>query len=137
VPDLTLPCFVGGAPVALRALGQPTVINLWASWCDACQVELPQFQQLADSTGGQLLVLGVVTQDTADAAGSLATGLGITFPTLFDPSSHLQKALAQPVLPVTLFVDANGAVRHVDRSGALTLPELVDLVHQHLGLVVG
>jgi hypothetical protein len=56
---------------------------------------------------------------------------------LFDPSSRLQKALAQPVLPVTLFVDANGAVRHVDRSGALTLPELVDLVHQHLGLVVG
>ncbi len=137
LPDLTLPCFVGGSPVALRALGRPAVINLWASWCRPCRLELPHFQQLADSADDQVLVLGVVTEgDTTDAAGSLATELGISFPTVVDTSSRLHKMVAPQTLPVTLLVDANGVVRHVDRSGALTLPELVDLVHQHLGIVV-
>jgi thiol-disulfide isomerase/thioredoxin len=135
VADLTLPCFVGGTSVALRGLGQPAVINLWASWCEPCRTELPEFQRLADRANGKLAVLGVVTDDSRSAASSLAAELAITFPTMFDASSQLQHSVA-PVLPVTLFVDANGVVRHVDLSGALALSTLEDLVHQHLGVVL-
>jgi thiol-disulfide isomerase/thioredoxin len=136
VADLALPCAGGGQPVALRKLGQPAVLNLWASWCDPCRRELPEFQQLAAASTGQLLVLGVNTSDKTAASGALARGLGITFPTVLDSSGQLQRTVPSPTLPMTLFVDATGVVRHVDRSGALTLAELVDLVHQHLGLTV-
>jgi thiol-disulfide isomerase/thioredoxin len=135
VADLTLPCFAGGTSVALRGLGQPAVINLWASWCEPCRAELPEFQRLADRANGKVEVLGVVTDDSRSAASSLAADLAITFPTMFDASSQLQHSVA-PVLPVTLFVDANGVVRHVDLSGALALSTLEDLVHQHLGVVL-
>ncbi|MDT5029385.1 MAG: hypothetical protein QOE61_5811, partial [Micromonosporaceae bacterium] len=111
------------------------VINLWASWCGPCRAELPEFQRLADRANGKVVVLGVVTDDSRSAASSLAADLDITFPTLLDASSQLQHSVA-PVLPVTLFVDANGVVRHTDLSGALALSTLEDLVHQHLGVVL-
>lgn len=136
VADLTLSCFTGGAPVALRGLGQPAVINLWASWCEPCRAELPEFQRLAGETGGRFLVLGVVTQNTRPAAASLGADAGVTFPNLYDESAALLHAVAGSGLPVTLFVDAGGVVRHVDRSGALDLPTLRTLVGRHLGVVL-
>lgn len=134
VPAVTLPCFTGGAPVGLTGLGRPAVINLWASWCAPCRKELPEFQRLADVANERVAVLGVVTQDTRTAAASLAEDLGITFPALFDSSGLLQRAVAPPVLPVTLFVDAQGRVRHIDTTGALTLSTLEQLVQEHLGV---
>jgi thiol-disulfide isomerase/thioredoxin len=136
LPDISLPCMAGGRAVRLRALGEPTVINLWASWCGPCRTELPEFQRLADGAGGHVAVLGVVTGDSLTASSSLATDLGVSFPTLFDANSRLQKATPPLVLPMTLFVDAGGVVRHVDRSGALELSTLRDLVRQHLGVVL-
>lgn len=38
--------------------------------------------------------------------------------------------------PMTIFVDADGRVRHIDVSGALDDAQLAKLVRQHLGLVV-
>jgi thiol-disulfide isomerase/thioredoxin len=137
IADLTLPCLAGGSRVTLRALGQPAVINLWASWCPPCRTELPEFQKLADSTGGRLLVLGVDTGDTVNAASSAASDLGVNFPSVFDSSEELRRSVGKQFLPVTLFVDGQGLIRHVDTSGALTRDEMVDLVGQHLGLTVG
>jgi thiol-disulfide isomerase/thioredoxin len=136
LPDVALPCFTGGASVVLSKLGRPAVINLWASWCGPCRAELPEFQRLADRAGANLLVLGVVTGDTRGAASSLATDLGISFPALFDESGQLQRGVASMALPVTLFVDAGGELRHVDKSGVLTLVDLTQLTGTHLGVVV-
>jgi thiol-disulfide isomerase/thioredoxin len=136
LPDISLPCMAGGRAVSLRALGEPAVINLWASWCGPCRTELPEFQRLADGADGQVAVLGVVTGDSLTASSSLAADLGVSFPTLFDANSELQRATPPAVLPVTLFVDAGGVVRHVDRSGALGLSTLQDLVRQHLGVAL-
>jgi thiol-disulfide isomerase/thioredoxin len=134
VPSVTLPCFTGGAPVALAGLGRPAVINLWASWCAPCRQELPEFQRLADAANDTVAVIGVVTQDTQTAAASLAEDLGITFPTLFDSAAQLQRSVAPLVLPITLFVDAGGRLRHVHTTGALTLSTLERLTREYLGV---
>jgi thiol-disulfide isomerase/thioredoxin len=136
VPAVTLPCFTDGAPIALARLGRPAVINLWASWCAPCRAELPEFQRLADLAGNKIIVLGVVTGDRRSAAASLASDLGLSFPALFDESGQLGRDLATPALPVTLLVDADGGLRHVDKSGALTLAALRELASTHLGVVV-
>lgn len=130
-------CFTGGEPVALGALGKPALLNLWASYCGPCRTELPEFQRFAAQAGDQVAVIGVVTNDTRTAAASLATDLGITFPAVYDRGATLQKATTPSVLPVTLFVDAAGVVRHTDLSGALTLADLSRLTAQHLGVRLG
>lgn len=132
LPDLELPCFTGGAAVPLRALRGPVVINLWASWCAPCRAELPAFQRLADRAGGHLHVVGVDTRDRPAAAQSLATELGLTFPTLTDPGEKLRVAVKRSALPVTMFIDASGRVRHIHDSTALDDRALADLVGRHL-----
>jgi thiol-disulfide isomerase/thioredoxin len=132
---LTLPCFAGGAPVQLAALGRPAVLNLWASWCAPCRTELPVMQRFADASGGSVAVLGVVTGDTRDAAAAFAEDVGVTYPSVFDKDSALQRSGLMPlVLPVTLFVDAQGRVRHVEASSISDLSTLDSLAGQYLGV---
>jgi thiol-disulfide isomerase/thioredoxin len=134
LPRVVLPCFTEGEPVELAALGRPMVVNLWASWCEPCRTELPQFQAFADKHPGEIAVMGVVTEDTRAASASLAEDLQITFPALYDSGGMLRRALGGSALPVTLFVDAGGRVRHVARTGVLTVSTLEALAREHLGV---
>lgn len=136
LPDLGLPCFTGGEPVQLRSLRGPAVLNLWASWCAPCRKELPAFQRLAERSGGQLHVVGVNTRDDRAAAQGLATDLGLTFPTLFDPGETLRLRLERNVLPMTLFVDGQGRVRYLHDSSVLDDRSLTELVTRQLGVAV-
>jgi thiol-disulfide isomerase/thioredoxin len=131
---ITLPCFTGGEPVRLDRLGRPAVINLWASWCEPCQKELPELQAFADEMGERVLVLGVVTDDRWSAAAWLGIELEVSYPNLFDPDKTLLHALGRNVLPVTLVVTADGSVAATDVSGSLTVAELRALVSENLEL---
>ncbi|MEH0822992.1 MULTISPECIES: TlpA family protein disulfide reductase [unclassified Micromonospora] len=136
LPGLTLSCFTGGAPVALRDVRGPAVVNLWASWCPPCRKELPAFQRLSERTTGTLQVIGVNSRDTRTAAQSIGEDYGVRFPMLFDQGEALQRELGRNALPLTLLVDAQGRVRHTDATGALDDARLAALVRQHLGVQV-
>ena len=132
VPDVKLGCFDGGAAVALRSLGRPAVVNLFASWCQPCRQELPALQRLSDS--GRVLVLGVVTDDTRAKAADLGTELGVHFPAVVDPDKTLLTRLGRTGLPLTLFVDGTGHVAYVHNAAALTDATLAALVRDKLRL---
>jgi thiol-disulfide isomerase/thioredoxin len=134
LPDLTLPCFTGGEPVALARLGKPAVINLWASWCEPCRKELPALQAFADEVGDRVQVLGVDSFDNWSRAAFAGADFGVRYPSVFDPDRKLQNALGRNVLPVTLFVSADGSIRAVDASGTLNLDKLRTLARDHLGI---
>ncbi|RLP88114.1 MULTISPECIES: TlpA disulfide reductase family protein [unclassified Micromonospora] len=136
LPELTLACFTGGAPVALREVAGPAVINVWASWCPPCRKELPAFQRLSERTAGRLQVVGVNNRDSRDGAQSIGEDFGVRFPILVDQGEALQRALKRNAIPLTLFVDAQGRIRHIDTTGALDDARLAELVRQHLGLAV-
>ena len=135
LPDVSLPCFTGGAEVRLASLHGPAVINLWGSWCGPCRAELPIMQELADATAGRLRVIGVDTMDSRDAGASFGADQGVSFPTLFDPDKKLLSALGRANLPVTVFLGADGQ-RHVYTGKALDKPTLGGLVRAHTGVTV-
>ncbi|PZG07093.1 alkyl hydroperoxide reductase [Micromonospora craterilacus] len=136
LPELTLTCFTGGAPVALREVRGPAVVNIWASWCPPCRKELPAFQRLSERAEGQLRVIGVNSQDSRGAAQSIGEDFGVRFPMLVDQGEAVQRALHRKAFPLTIFVAADGRIRHIDTSGALDDARLTELVQQHLGLSV-
>ena len=137
MPAVTLPCFTGDRPVKLAALGRPAVINLWASWCEPCRTELPEFQRFADSAGDQVTVLGVITGDTRVGSASAGQDFGISFPAVFDPEESLRRGLGLVGIPITLFVDAHGGLRHVyHQAEPLTRSTLEELTRRYLGVVV-
>ncbi|MBQ1024463.1 TlpA disulfide reductase family protein [Micromonospora sp. C95] len=136
LPELTLTCFTGGTPVALRDVRGPAVVNVWASWCPPCRKELPAFQRLHERTDGQLRVIGVNSRDSREGAQSIGEDFGVRFPMLVDQGEAMQRALRRNAVPLTVFVDAQGRIRHIDSSGALDDARLAELVERHLGLTV-
>ncbi|HKS98265.1 MAG TPA: TlpA disulfide reductase family protein, partial [Rugosimonospora sp.] len=116
-------------------LGRPAVINLWASWCTPCRTEIPAIQRYAVRAGTRVTVIGVDTADTRTGGGSTIQDLGVTYPNLYDDRQQLLHGVGRADLPVTLFVDAHGGIRHVYSSGvALTEASLAQLVRTYLGV---
>lgn len=136
VPDLSLSCLAGGAQVRLAELRRPAVVNLWASWCAPCRLEMPAIQRYAMRAGARVAVLGVDTGDTRTGASSVIQDLKITYPNLGDDRQLLLHELGRSGLPVTVFIDAQGGVRHVYSGPPLTDASLGDLVATQLGVVL-
>jgi thiol-disulfide isomerase/thioredoxin len=136
LPELTLSCFTGGTPVALRDVKGPAVINVWASWCSPCRKELPAFQRLSARSAGRFQVIGVNSRDSRGGAQSIGEDFGVHFPMLVDQGDAFERALERNAFPLTVFVGADGRIRHTDSTGALDDARLADLVRQHLGVEV-
>ncbi len=109
VPAIVLPALDGGEPLDLGELRGPAVINLWATWCEPCRRELPEFQA-ASTDHGDVRFLGVdIGEDPSDAQAFLDE-LGVTFEQFADEEGELSDRLGVAALPVTLVVDADGEI---------------------------
>jgi cytochrome c biogenesis protein CcmG/thiol:disulfide interchange protein DsbE len=136
MPDVTLPCLGGGRDVDLAGLtGIPTVINFWAQSCGPCRVESPFIEEVHESMGDRVQVLGVDWQDTEPGAAiAFADELGITYPQLADPSGETRAPLAILGLPITVFVASSGRITHVESGPIDSVDQLESLIFDHLGV---
>ena len=91
--------------------GKPLIINVWASWCGPCRMEMGSLERLHRRFGGKTFnVIGVSTDDYRDAATTFVQKTGITFNTFIDSKLLLENMLGADRLPLTLLVDADGRV---------------------------
>lgn len=138
LPALTLPCLGGGHDVDLSSLKGPMVVNLWQAFCGPCREEMPALQAFYADHGDQVAVVGIDYQDVQpEAALQLVKKTGVTYPLVADPGGDLNGNGAFPRvrgLPYLAFVAADGSLAYVGAGGVSSEQELVDLVHEHLGI---
>lgn len=92
-----------------------TVVDFWASWCEACQSTMPVLDSLWRSKRRDgVMVIGVSVDDSAAVAASAAQELGASFPIVADPG--LASAYGVARIPLTFVVDRKGTVRWVGRD---------------------
>jgi cytochrome c biogenesis protein CcmG/thiol:disulfide interchange protein DsbE len=136
LPDVELECIaeVGSTKtVSLRRLGKlPTVVNLWGSWCVPCRQEMPDLQREYAGLAGKVRLLGVNTDDSAEAARATINQTQISWPSLADPEALVRAHIGQ-FMPATLFVAADGRIVH-RKFGRLDRAQFRQLVQDHLGV---
>ena len=111
-PDFTVYDADGNAVKLSDFLGQPVVVNFWASWCGPCQSEMPAFDAVAAEYAGQVAFLMVNLtdgyQETQAQAEAFLEEKGYAFPVYFDLDSDAAVTYGIYGIPVTFFIDAEG-----------------------------
>jgi len=91
--------------------GRPVLLNIWATWCAPCIVELPRLNKLqADAAPGTLAVVAVAvdTPDPMKVRNFLANRRWDALHPYLDPKNAFAKALDIKSIPVSLLIDRNG-----------------------------
>ena len=131
LPDVTMASLTGGHGVDVGELRNPTVVNLWASWCKPCKRELPIYQAFFAEHGEAVDVLGIDWQDVQpDAARDLATRSGVRYPLVVDDEPEIRAS----ALPKLILVDADGTIAYEEYVEIKSLDQLERLVQKHLGV---
>lgn len=125
-----LPAFtvsdLDGREIALETLrGQPTVINLWATWCGPCQREMPVLAE-AQRTLPQVRFVFADQGESAAAVKHFLQAQQLTLDNvLIDANQQLSNYYNARGYPTTLFLDANGQLRdmHIGELSRATLAE--------------
>jgi len=124
-PAFTLPSLTDASTVSLDAYkGKIVVLNFWSSWCVPCKEENPALVDAWERyRGTDVVLIGIVFQDTADAARDYTARLGNTWPSAVDDDGHVALGYGVFGPPETYFIGADGVIagRHIGPIDEQTL----------------
>jgi thiol-disulfide isomerase/thioredoxin len=98
--------------------GKVVVLNFWGSWCGPCRGEAPTLAVLSQQYAKNgVSFLGDDVGDSPANALPFAKSMGVTYPSLNDPSYQVAQAFGTAVLindtPTTLVIDHTGHIAGV------------------------
>lgn len=128
-PALDLPEVAGTGVGGLQSsllVGQPSVVNVFASWCVPCRDEHPYLMQLAAETGVQ--VLGINQKDAPENAARFLSELGNPYAAIgADSNGRTSIDWGVYGVPETFIVNAAGVItyKHVGPISAASYPQVL------------
>jgi thiol-disulfide isomerase/thioredoxin len=95
--------------------GKVVVMNLWATWCAPCKIEMPTLAKLAQAYAGKPVAVVAVSIDKPEDAAAAKAFIAANAPLAFynDPDAKLPWALkpAATGMPTTLILGKDGLER--------------------------
>ena len=104
--------------------GKVVVLNFWASWCIPCKQENPALAAVYERyRTSDAALIGVVYQDSPEAARAYTERMGNTWPSVLDPDGRTAIAFGVFGIPETFFIGPDGVIagRHIGPIDELTL----------------
>ena len=101
--------------------GEVVLVNIWATWCLPCLIEMPSMERLYQEIGEDGFEIMAVSIDAElggfDLAGRpggdiqvFADSLGLTFPMLHDPSGGIERLYRTTGVPETFLIGRDGII---------------------------
>lgn len=102
-----------GRPASLAEYrGNVLLLNIWATWCLPCRVEMPSLERLQRKLAGTdfRLVSVSIDKDDSTVVRRFAQELGLTFEILHDRPGTIQEIYQTTGVPESFVIDRDGAI---------------------------
>lgn len=118
---LELPRYADGTTWKLsEERGRVVLLDVWATWCEACRDSLPLYQLLVEKNAAQGVVLYALNVDGAEGVKDIPAFLAetkITAPVLRDADAHVAETMLKVnMLPSAVLIDRQGRLRHLHQG---------------------
>lgn len=137
LPTVTLARLDDCTPVSTADwVGEPLVLNFWASWCGPCRAEMPDLAAVAELVEGRVRFIGITHEDAPTNSREFLREVPVPYDNFIDANGHdLFRDLQARATPTTLLVDVDGTVvmRH---AGPITRDRLATALADHFGVTV-
>lgn len=98
--------------LAIPAPGAPTIVNVWATWCEPCRREMQSLERLSRLAPAGVRVVGISVDEDRNLAAEFVRRERLSFANGFDDAARLSRGPLQVTkFPTTFLVDARGVVR--------------------------
>lgn len=113
-PDFHAIDLATGDSVSLheRYRGAVTLVNVWATWCEPCRIEMPAMERLYQSLAPEGFKIAAVSIDEGDPEDVRAFGtkLGLSFDLLQDRSTKIQQTYQTTGVPESFLLNREGLI---------------------------
>lgn len=118
----------------IQEIGEPAVVNVWASWCGPCRSEAPLLSAAATEYRDTVEFIGLNVRDSPEGAKSFIAEFlsGAPIHHVADSDGSVVADLGGTTgVPLTFFMNADGSVAKIhfgvidERTLALEIDELV------------
>lgn len=94
--------------------GKVVVLNIWATWCGPCIVEMPSFERLHKQvvdTGLKVVAVSIDDVVGSDSVRAFARNLGLSFQILLDSLHTIDRDYQVTGYPETFVIARDGTIR--------------------------
>ncbi len=127
---ISLRCLDNKSSVTYQAIRGPVVVNVFGSWCEPCNQEIPHFLDLQALR--KVSIVGIDVEERSMQAGrNFVVKKGISWPVLYD-STSITRGIFGLGVPVTWFIDAKGKVTYKQIGLITSTAELKAEVRKYL-----
>jgi peroxiredoxin len=114
VPEYSAPSLSGVEMSFDDQLGNVILVNVWATWCGPCRVEMPSIRSSYERFRDRGFTVLAVSIDAGPAYRQEVTEFvrehGLDFPVLLDPESRISRMLRTVGVPETFVLSREGRV---------------------------
>jgi thiol-disulfide isomerase/thioredoxin len=111
---MTYPDLNGANQPLSQWRGKVLVVNFWATWCEPCKKEIPEFVKVQAKFRDKGVVFVGIALDEKDKVAAMSKELGINYPVLIAPLSAIDVSKAagnkMSALPFTAILNRDGHV---------------------------
>jgi cytochrome c biogenesis protein CcmG, thiol:disulfide interchange protein DsbE len=126
------PYLTGDFEAYIAKQDKPVVVNKWASWCGPCRHEFPFFESQAKKRKGEVVFVGVNSQDNRSDAEEFLAEHSVPYRHFEDPNQEIA-AFFDGVqgFPVTAFYRADGKREFVHYGGYASEAKLAEDIDRY------
>lgn len=124
-PEAQVMRIVGGEKVPVARQGKVTMVNLWATWCEACKVEIAEMEKALLPVKGKdgskpdlmFVSLDKEPEKAREWFRKNTKATEAMMDNLYsDPSFEIAEKLEADSFPMTVVIGKDGKILHVERG---------------------